>query len=454
MPSHDFDLIVLGGGSAGFAAARRGRAHGATVAMVERGVLGGECPNTACVPTKALLRSAEAVEEARRAGEFGVRVGPPAADWPAIRDRTARIVAASGSDSETEGRLLKEGIRVFRGHARFHSPREVQVDGITLRAPRIVLTAGSSDHVPPIPGLAESGFITHVEAIGLRELPESLVIIGAGPVGVEFSQIFAPFCVRVTLLSASPLPLPREDHDVSRCLLGALQERGIQIETGVRVERVARRGGEKVVTVRREEAVWECAAAEVFLGAGHWPAVDDLGLEQAGVEASRRGVKVDETLRTTAPGIWAAGDVTGIALFTHVAHYQGQLAGNNAFTDAPRTADHRVVPRATFCRPEVASVGLTEQELMAAGADYRAACYPISKLEKSLVTGEREGLAKLLADAAGQILGAHVIGARAGELIHEIAVAMQSRVPVSGIAGTIHAFPNFAEIWGAVSRKL
>lgn len=450
-----FDLIVIGGGSAGFAAARRARDRGAVVAMVEKDVLGGECPNTACVPTKALLRSAETVEAVQRAGEFGVRVGPPAVDWPAIRDRVARIVLSSGTDAETEERLHREGIAVFRGHAELRSEREVRVGPRTLSAPRLLLTTGSADRVPPLPGLTDAGFITHKEAIALEELPASLVVIGAGPVGVEFAQIFAPFGVRVTLLSASPLPLPREDHDVSKLLLDALRERGVTVETGVRVQRVERRGGTKVVTAVGEDGERVYEAAELFLGVGHSPVAEGMNLEAVGVRWNKRGIEVDEELRTTVPGIWAAGDATGIALFTHVASYQGKLAADNAISEQRQRADYRVVPRATFCRPEVASVGLTEQEAIAEERDYRCARLPMSAIEKSLVMGEREGLAKLIVDEpSGQILGAHVMGPRAGELIHEVAVAMQHHVPVSGIATTIHAFPNFAEIWEAVARRL
>lgn len=454
MPSHKFDLIVLGGGTAGFATARRALSHGATVAMVESDVLGGECPNTACVPTKALLRSAEMVEEVRRAGEYGVLTGEPTIDWPRIRDRARDIVLASGTDAETEERLRGEGIAVFRGQGVFRSEREVAVDGHLLEATRIVVTAGSRDRMPPIPGLEEVGFITHIEAIALEELPESLIVIGAGPVGVEFSQIFAPLGVRVTLLSGSPAPLPREDADISQVVREGCERQGIDVVTGVRVERVERCGGEKVAIVVGPDGERRFAATEILSAAGHAPNVGDLGLEEIGVAANARGLQVDDELRTSVPGIWGAGDVTGVALFTHVASYQGRLAADNAVLGRHSKADYRVVPRATFCRPEVASIGKTERELIAEEVDYRSASTPFAALEKGIVMGEREGLAKLLTGVDGQILGAHVVGARAGELIHEIAVAMHNQVPVGGVASTIHAFPNFAEIWESVARQL
>lgn len=455
-----FDLIVLGGGSAGFAAARRARKLGATVALVERDLLGGECPNTACVPAKALLRSAQALVEARRAGEYGIEVSEPQGDWPTIRERMYRIIGRTEGDEPTEARLRSQGIAVFRGEGRFIAGDTVQVGTETLTAPKVILTTGSADVVPPIEGLRETGFLTHKEALDLEALPASLAVVGAGPVGVEFAQIFAPLGVQVTLLSSTPLPLPREDHAVSRVLLACLRKEGIRVEAGVRVDRVERQSGRKVLRYTDGITTRQMGTDEILIATGHEPVVQGLGLESVGVEVGRFGVATDAGLRTTAVNIWAAGDVTGVALFTHVASYQGKLAVCNALASTsgypgPLEADYRVIPRATFCRPEVGSVGLTEEQCLAEGLKYRAASVPLSSIEKSIVEGEQAGLAKLLTEAdSGQILGAHVIGSRAGELIHEVAVLMQNRVPVGGIACTIHAFPTFSEIWEAVALQL
>lgn len=480
-----FDLIVLGGGSAGFAAARRARKLGATVALVERDILGGECPNTACAPAKALLRSAQALVEARRTGEYGIEVGDPRADWAAIRGRMYRIIGRAEGDAPTEARLRSQGIAVFRGEGVFLAGDTVRVEQEKLTAPRVILTTGSADVVPPIEGLRETGFLTHKEALDLHALPGSLSVIGAGPVGVEFAQIFAPLGVRVTLLSATPLPLPGEDHDISRLLLSSrpyvlarpgevparelsrclqrlmayyleyLRKEGIRVEIGVRVERAERRNGERLLTFTDGTRTRQTSSDAIFVATGHKPVAEGIALERVGVEVGRFGVVTDERLRTTAESVWAAGDVTGIALFTHVASYQGKLAAHNALGIAPREADYRVIPRAIFCRPEVASVGLTEEQCLAKGLKYRAASAPMASIEKSTVEGEQAGLAKLLVEAdTGQILGAHVIGSRAGELIQEVAVLMQDRVPARGIACTIHAFPTFSEIWEAVALEL
>jgi pyruvate/2-oxoglutarate dehydrogenase complex dihydrolipoamide dehydrogenase (E3) component len=285
-----------------------------------------------------------------------------------------------------------------------------------LTAPRMILATGSADTVPPIAGLAETGFLTHKELLDLDVLPDSLAVIGAGPVGVECAQIFAPFGVAVTLLSASPLPLPREDHEISRLLLERLRETGIQVETGVRVEQVERRSERKIVTFTDGRHLRQIEVTEILMATGHEPVVEGVGLERAGVE-------------------------------------KGQLAVENAL-GATHCADYRVIPRATFCRPEVASVGLTEEQCRAQELSYRAHSLPMSHIKKSRLEGEPAGMAKLLFEPdTGQILGAHVMGARAGELIHEVAVLMQNRVPVGGIAGTIHAFPTFAEIWEAVALE-
>lgn len=389
------------------------------------------------------------------------------------------ITGADEGEAPTEERLNKQGIAVFRGVGEFTASDTVQVGSHRLTAPRILLTSGSFDRIPPIEGLEKTGYLTHKDVLELDALPLSMVIIGAGPVGVEFAQIFAPLGVQVILLMAGPLPLEREDHDISRALLECLlQEPNLRIETGVRVERVEERQGRKVLCVRGAERptaptpsragrkrLFEIEADVVFLATGHAPCVQGMGLERAGVETNRMGVVADDHLRTTQPIIWAAGDVTGVALFTHVASYQGKLAVHNALlsgngrgqagADSPLKADYRVIPRATFCRPEVASVGLTEQECCAKDLSYRFAALPLKTIERSVISGEAAGLAKLIvAEGGGEILGAHIIGPLAGELIHEIAPLMQARLPVSAIGCTVHAFPTFSEIWESVALTL
>ena len=454
-----FDLIVLGSGSAGMSAARRARRLGASVALVEKDILGGECPNSACVPAKALLRAAESIEEVRRAHEFGICVDEPCANWSAVRRRVRGIVGSDEGESPTEERLQKQGIALFRGEGAFTSGDTIRVGSRTITAPRVIVASGSFDAVPPIEGLQDTGFINHKDALGLEKLPASMASIGAGPVGVEFAQIFAPLGVRVTLLASGPLPLPREDHTISRLLLECLRESGVRVQTGVRVERAEKRGALKVLAVADGKQQHELEVEEIFVATGHPPFVSGMNLKGIGVESDKSGITVNDRLGTTAEHIWAAGDVTGVALYTHVASYQAKLAAHNALCEqfglSPLQADYRVIPRVTFCRPEVASVGLTEEDCLVQELKYRAAQARFTDIERSVISGERAGLAKLLVEeGSGQVLGAHVIGARAGELIHEIAPLMQNRVPVSGIGCTIHAFPTFSEVWEAVALKL
>ena len=454
-----FDLIVLGSGSAGMSAARRARQLGASVALVEKDILGGECPNSACVPAKALLRAAHAIEEIRRAGEFGIRVGEPCADWPGVRNRVLEIIGAPEGEAPTEARLEKEGIALFRGDGVFLAGDTIRVGCQTLTAPRALVASGSFDAIPPIEGLKDAGFLNHKDVLSLEKLPRSMAIIGAGPVGVEFAQIFAPLGVEVTLLMSGPLPLPREDHALSRVLLNGLRADGIRVETGVRVEGVLRQGNTKRLRVADGKAGFEIEVEEVFTATGHPPFVAGMNLEKVDVESDDSGISTDNHLRTSAENIWSAGDVTGVALYTHVASYQAKLAAHNALCDqtgrAPLEADYRVIPRVTFCRPEIASVGLTEQQCLVQELDYRAVQAPFRDIERSAISGACEGLAKLLVEASsGQILGAHVVGAHAGELIHEIAPLMQNRILASGIGCTIHAFPTFSEIWETAALKL
>jgi pyruvate/2-oxoglutarate dehydrogenase complex dihydrolipoamide dehydrogenase (E3) component len=324
-----------------------------------------------------------------------------------------------------------------------------------LTSPRIILTSGSEGKTPPIDGLSETGFLTHKDALHLAMLPQSMAIIGAGPVGVEFAQIFAPLGVQVTLLCSGPLPLPREDHAISRVLLDCLRQSEICVQTGIRVERAHRRGPLKILTVRDGQGEHEVEVEEIFVATGHTPCVDGMDFERAGIETGPSGVQVNEQLQTTVPHIWSAGDVTGVALYTHVAAYQAKLAVHNALGEKPVQADYRTIPRATFCRPEVASVGLSEEECLVQEKSYHAESVPFTDIERSVVSGERAGLAKLLVEPkSGQILGGHVIGTHAGELIHEIAVLMHNNVPVSAIACAIHAFPTFSEVWESVALKL
>lgn len=441
-----YDLVVVGGGTAGLVSAAGGASMGARVALVERDKLGGDCLYYGCVPTKTLVKSAKVASLMRRAEEFGLKPVETGVDFPAVMERMRRAVATVGKHDDPE-RFRKLGVKLFLGdQARFESPEEISVDGARMRAGSAIIATGSYATVPPVTGIEETGYITHVEALRLERLPSSIVIIGAGPVGCEFAQIFARFGSRVALVGSSPLPLPKEDPEISEALLRFLEADGVTYHGGFRAEAARIEGNEKVVAARsrRGEKI-EARGEEVLIAAGRAPTVEGLGLENAGVALVCNGVMVDERLRTSAPNIYAAGDVTGKRLFTHMADYQGKIALGNALFPVKRKADYRVVPWTTFTDPEVARVGLTEGEALREHDDVKVFCYPFGDLDRAIADGEPHGLVKLVTDKKGGILGGHIIGPDAGNLIGEVVLAMQKNLPVQTLSTTIHVYPTLSE---------
>jgi pyruvate/2-oxoglutarate dehydrogenase complex dihydrolipoamide dehydrogenase (E3) component len=441
-----YDLVVIGGGTAGLVSAAGAASMGARTALIERDRLGGECLHYGCVPTKALIRSAKVAHTLRRAEEFGMKPVEAEVDFPAVMRRMRRVIGEVGRHDSPE-RFRALGVELFlEQQASFEAPDEISVDGRSLRARSVILATGSHPAVPPVTGLREAGYITHVEALELERLPESLIIIGAGPIGCEFAQIFTRFGCRVSLLEVLPNPLPREDPEISVTLRDRLEAEDVSFHGGRRVIEVRRTGSEKAVISendRRERL--ELRAEEILLATGQLPAVEGLNPENAGIELQRTGVRVDANLRTTAPGVYAAGDVTGKYLFTHVAEYQGRLALRNALFPLGSRADYRVVPRVTFTDPEVARVGLTEPEARRQHDKVKVFRYPFADLDRAIADGEPEGFVKLVADRRGRILGGHIIGAGAGNLIQEITLAMHRNIPVGQLSQTIHAYPTLSE---------
>ncbi|MDP9363262.1 MAG: FAD-dependent oxidoreductase [Chloroflexota bacterium] len=454
-----YDLVVIGAGAAGSTAAGEAVGRGARVAMVERWKVGGTCLNVGCDPTKTLVRSAEVLHLARHAGRFGIAVDGARAEWPAVVGRVERVIdTIRGGDGDANVRA--SGVALYKGEARFRSPHEIEVtggeqDGTTLlRADKVILATGAAPVLPPIAGLAEAGYITNVEAVALPRLPRSLAIVGGGVVAVEFAQLFARFGVEVTILSGRDRILPREDEEVTDALRAILEREGVRIETGVRAGRVAVDGGLKRVSGERNGDEVSCRAEEILLATGRAPVVAGLNLAAAGVDHDARGVAVDGELRTTAPHVWAAGDiVSGGYAFTHVADYQARIAEHNALSGRPplRT-DYRAVPWAIFTDPELGRVGLTEREAREAGHDVKCATVAVRDLARAITAGETDGLVKLVSDRrTGRLLGGHVLAARGGELLGEVALAARLGLPVSALCDTLHAYPTFAEgvFWAA-----
>lgn len=448
-----FDLLVIGAGAAGSTAAGEARLRGARVALVERWKVGGTCLNAGCDPTKTLVRSAEVAHLARTAARYGIAVGRVRTDWPAVRRRVETVIdTIRGGDGDQN--IRDAGIALFKGHARFRSPHEVEVGGETLRAERIVVATGARPVVPPIPGLRETGYLTNVEAVALATLPASLAIVGGGIVAVEFAQIFQRLGVAVTLLNRRERILPREDPELTAELEAVLEREGVRIEREAQVTAVERTGrGKRLLAERRGEPV-VCEAAEILLATGRAPVVEGLDLDAAGVAHGERGIAVDETLRTSVRHIWAAGDVVaGGHPFTHVADYQARIVVANALGGGrPTEVDYRGVPWAIFTDPELARVGLTEAEARRAGCDPKVATVRFRDLARGITSGETDGMVKLVAErVSGHLLGGTILGARGGELLGEVALAIRLRLPADAIANTLHAYPTLSEAvyWAA-----
>lgn len=448
-----YDLLVIGAGAAGSTIAFEAASRGARVALAERWKIGGTCLNAGCDPTKAMVRAAEVAHLARAAGVFGVRVDGVAIDWPAAMARVQAVIdEIRGGDAERNVRAA--GIDPFLAPARFVSANEVEVAGRRVRADRIAVCTGARPKLPDLPGLREAGFVTNVEAVALPALPRRLAILGGGVVACEFAQIFRRFGAEVTMFSRGRL-LSKEEPELAEALTAVLRREGIRVETGVVLRRVeGLDDGTKRVVATRDGADFSCDADVILLATGREPVVDDLDLDDAGIAFGPEGIAVDHELRTTAPNVWAAGDVVaGSPPFTHVADYQARIVVHNALSGLrPMEADYRAVPWAVFTDPELGHVGITEAEAQAEGIAVRTATVELQSLARAITSGERDGMVKLVADAAtGRLLGGHVLAAHGGEVLGELALALRLRLSADALASTIHAYPTISEavFWAA-----
>lgn len=440
-----YDLVVIGGGTAGLVSAAGAASLGARVALVERDRLGGDCLYRGCVPTKALVKSARVAHLVRHSEEYGVKSAGRDVDFPAVMARMGRVIEQAG-EHDSPDRFGELGVDVLEDEACFEAPDLLSIGGRTLKAASVIVATGSHPTAPPVEGLEEAGYLTNVEALELERLPESLIVIGSGPIGCEFAQIFSRFGSKVTMLSSSPLPLPKEDPEVGEVLKDVLVSGGVDFRGGYRAEEVRLENGEKVVkAVNGQGKKVEARGEEILIAAGRAPTAGSLALENAGIEIQDKGLVVDEHLKTTAPNVYAAGDVTGKYLFTHVAEYQGRTALRNALFPLKTKADHRVVPWTTFTDPEVARVGLTEEQARTEHDRVEVFRQPFASVDRAMADGETTGLVKIVVGRRGKILGGHIIGPDAGNLIHELVLAMQRNIPVQALSTTIHVYPTLSQ---------
>ncbi|MBV8348516.1 MAG: mercuric reductase [Mycolicibacterium sp.] len=446
-PAPRYNLVVIGAGTAGLVTAAGAAGLGARVALVERELLGGDCLNVGCVPSKALIRAARAAAQVRDAAQFGIHVPPGVrVDFAGVMERMRRLRAGiSAHDSAARFRGL--GVDVYLGQGAFTGPNTVEVAGQTLRFRRAVIATGARADRPAIPGLAEAGFLTNETVFSLTELPPRLAVIGAGPIGCELSQAFARFGSRVHLLGNHPQILPREDKDAAEQVAKALRRDGVELTLSCQISRVEKRGHEKVVHVACGEGQREIDVDALLVGAGRVPNVEGLDLDAAGVRYERKeGVWVNDRLQTTNPSIFAAGDICSRFKFTHAADAMARIVIQNALFKGRARASALTIPWCTYTEPEVAHVGLYEHEARERGFALRTFTQELHDVDRAVLDGEDEGFVKVIVGERGdKILGATVVAAHAGDMISELTLAMVGRLGLGTIANTIHPYPTQAE---------
>jgi pyruvate/2-oxoglutarate dehydrogenase complex dihydrolipoamide dehydrogenase (E3) component len=448
LPKGRYNLVVLGAGTAGLVSAVGAAGLGARVAIVERHRMGGDCLNVGCVPSKGVLRASRAAAAAREAGSYGVRIaGPIEVDFTAAMERMRRLRAGI-SHNDSAHRLASLGVDVYFGDARFVAPDAVEVGGARLPFARAVIATGGRPSSPPVPGLAETGFLTNETVFSLTELPRRLVVVGAGPIGCELAQAFRRFGSDVTVVSLDPRLLPREDADAAAILARRFEREGVALRLGAKLLRVERRDGAKVVIFERDGRQEEAAGDELLVAAGRAPNVEGLALEKAGVASGRAGVEVDHRLRTTNPRIYAAGDVCSAFKFTHAADAMARIVIQNALFFGRRKASALVIPWCTYTDPEIAHVGLSESEARERSLDVTTITVPLAEIDRAVLDGDADGFARVHADRrSGRILGATLVAAHAGEMIGEMALAITARLTLGTLAAAIHPYPTQSEAW-------
>ena len=405
---------------------------------------GGTCTNHGCVPTKALVRTAKILHVIRDAARFGIKVGAPEVEWRRAIGRAYQVrdhMLRFGSDP-----FIKNGVEIrFPCAATLTGERTLVVDGgEEIKAKAVIIAAGLEAAVPPVPGLRESGYLDNESLLDLKELPNRLAVIGSGPIGSEFAQIFSRFGVQVTMIELAKRILPAEEAVTGAAVREAFEAEGIEIRAGVKMSRVETVGGIKRIFFESGASI---EVDEILVAVGRSLNGKALGLDAAGIEWTPRGIKVDGTLRTNKPWAWAAGDVVGNGLFTHVASEMGQIAARNALRGGKEKLDLRVLPRVTFTDPEVASVGVTEEQARKAGRTVRVGFAKVADAEKAQIDGLRFGHVKCVADAkTGELLGCHIVSENAGDMIHEAVAMMAARTPVKVVARTMHAYPTLSEL--------
>ncbi|KAF0218635.1 MAG: mercuric [Geobacteraceae bacterium] len=447
-PADCYNLVVIGAGTAGLVTAAGAAGLGAKVALIERHLIGGDCLNYGCVPSKGIIRAARAIHDVRTSEEFGITGGERLTiDFGEVMKRMRRI-RSEISPHDSARRFRDElGVDVFFGTGSFTGPDAIEVKGKRLRFKRAAICTGARAAAPPIPGIEEAGYLTNETVFSLTSLPPRLAVIGGGPIGCELAQTFARLGSKVTVIEYVAHLLSREDADAAEVIQQAMIRDGVELCLQAKIVGIARRGSEKVISVEQDGSSLELVVDEILVGVGRAPNVEGLNLEAAGVAYDpKQGVKVDEMLRTSNPRIFAAGDICFPYKFTHTADALARILIANALFMGRRKTSALVIPWCTYTDPEVAHVGMYEKDAMDKGIAVTTLTVPLADVDRALLDGEVEGFARVhLRKGTDKILGATVVARHAGEMINELSLAMTAGIGLSAIGQTIHPYPTQAE---------
>jgi mercuric reductase len=444
-PKH---LVVVGGGSAAFAAAIRAAEMGARATIVNGGLpMGGTCVNTGCVPSKALIRAAETYHRLSHAPFAGMKPGLASLDFGAVMAQKRELVSGLRQAKYLDVASSMKGVTLVEGRAVVRTPRSVEVNGTTLEGDALLIATGASPAVPPIPGLAEAGYLTNETALDLAALPGRLLVLGGNYIGLEMAQAFARFGVKVTVLELIARILPGENETLSKSLAGYLEAEGMELLTDAKTRGVSREGQEVVAEVERRGEVVRLRADAILVATGRRPNSRGFGLEELGATTDELGfLKTTEHMETTVAGVYAAGDVAGAPMFVYTAAYEGALAAENALGGNSRQKDYTAVPWVIFTDPQVAGVGLDEAQAKAQGLDAESSVLPLSHVPRALAARDTRGSITLVRDRESDlVLGARVLAPEGGELLMELALAMKFKIPVKALAEAFHPYLTLSE---------
>ena len=441
-----YDAIVIGSGQAGNPLSHRLADLGWTVALIEKSHLGGTCINTGCTPTKTMVHRAQVAHYARNAARWGVRAGAVSVDLPAIVAQKDEVVATFRSGQQKQV-AKRPTLRLYRGHARFRSHNSVAVGDDSLESEKIFIDVGARPQIPAIPGLESVAPLTNESILELAEVPEHLLVLGGGYIGLEFAQMFRRFGSRVTVIQSGPRIASREDPEITAELAKALETEGVVIWTATRTVRVEKSGGAIALSVEKDGASSTLTGSHLLLAAGRTPNSDGLDLGRAGVATDAKGfIRVNGRLETSVPGIWALGDVKGGPAFTHISYNDYQIVYANLVEGKNLSADGRIVPYCMFTDPQLGGVGLTEEEARARGYKIKIGRAPMSAVARSIERGETAGLMKIVVDASNdRILGAAILATEGGELVQILSTLMLGGLPYTLLKGAVYIHPTLAE---------